>query len=167
MRLPEGAGPAYPRPMHRLSALRRILAESSDRSNPEPERIEALFHRLHRIAVVGLSRDPSKAARRVPSYLAAMGYEVIPVNPHADRIMGKHAVARLADVEGHLDMVVVFRPSAEAGALVNEAASRPGRPAIWLQEGIRSDEEAAAARAQGRLVIQDLCTYKVHRAIFT
>jgi predicted CoA-binding protein len=153
--------------MQRLSALRRILAESSDPLNPEPERIEALFQRLHRIAVVGLSRDPSKAARRVPSYLAAKGYEIIPVNPHADRIMGKQALARLADVEDHLDLVVVFRPSADAGAIITEAAARPGRPAIWLQEGIRSDGEAAAARAQGRLVVQDLCTYKVHRAIFT
>jgi predicted CoA-binding protein len=153
--------------MQRLRALRRILAESSDRSNPEPERIEALFQRLHRIAVVGLSRDPSKAARRVPSYLAAQGYEVIPVNPHANRMMGRPAVARLADVDDHLDLVVVFRPSDEAGAIITEAAARPGRPAIWLQEGIRSDDEAAAARAQGRLVVQDLCTYKVHRAIFT
>ena len=153
--------------MQRLRALRRILAESSDRSNPDPERIEALFQRLHRIAVVGLSRDPAKAARRVPSYLAAQGYEVIPVNPHGTRMMGKQALARLADVEGHLDMVVVFRPSAEAGAIIAEAAARPGRPAIWLQEGIRADADAAAARSQGRLVVQDLCTYKVHRAIFT
>jgi len=159
--------PPYPRRMQDLSALRRILAESSDRSNPSAERIEALFQRLHRLAVVGLSRDPTKAARRVPSYLAAKGYEVLPVNPHAERIMGKQAVARLADVEDHLDMVLVFRPSAEAGAIIAEAAARPGRPAIWLQEGIRADPEAAAARAEGRLVVQDLCTYKVHRAIFT
>lgn len=167
MRLPGGARAAYPRLMQRLVALRRLLEESSDRSNPSPERIDALFHRLHRIAVVGLSRDPAKAARRVPSYLAAKGYEVVPVNPHAGRIMGKQAVATLADIEDHLDMVVVFRPSAEAAAIVAEAAARPGRPAIWLQEGIRADAEAAAARAQGRLVVQDLCTYKVHRAVFT
>ena len=167
MRLPKGAKAAYPRPMKRLVALRRILAESSDHSNPSPERIDDLFHRLHRIAVVGLSRDPAKAARRVPSYLAAQGYEVIPVNPYAGRIMGKQAVGSLADIEDYVDMVVVFRPSAEAAGIITEAAARPGRPAIWLQEGIRADEEAAAARAQGRLVVQDLCTYKVHRAIFT
>jgi hypothetical protein len=153
--------------MQDLTALRRILAESSDPRNPDAERIEALFQRLHRIAVVGLSRDPTKAARRVPSYLSAKGYEVIPVNPHAERIMGRQAVARLSDVDEHLDMVVVFRPSDEAGAIITEAAARPGRPAIWLQEGIRADAEAAAARAEGRLVVQDLCTYKVHRAIFT
>jgi len=153
--------------MERLLALRRLLTESTDPDNPSPARIEALFHRLHRLAVVGLSRDPGKVARRVPSYLAAQGYEIIPVNPHADRVLGKQAAARLADVTDHLDMVLVFRPSADAGAIVTEAAARPGRPAIWLQEGIRADAEAALARADGRLVVQDLCTYKVHRALFT
>lgn len=153
--------------MDRLESLRRLLRESSDPDNPPPEKIRDLFERLHRIAVVGLSRDPMKAARRVPSYLAAKGYEVIPVNPNADRILGRQAVGTLAEITDYLDMVVVFRPSAEAAAVVREAAARPARPAIWLQEGIRADEEAAQARAEGRLVIQDLCTYKVHRALYT
>ena len=152
--------------MHHL-ALRRLLEASADRGNPSPEQIEALFLRLHRLAVVGLSRDPTKAARRVPSYLAAQGYEVIPVNPFAERILGRQSIARIADVPGHLDLVVVFRPSAEAGGVVAEASERPGRPAIWLQEGIRADREVDAARQRGLLVVQDLCTYKVHRALFT
>jgi len=153
--------------MNRLEALRRLLEESSDPENPPPEKIRDLFERLHRIAVVGLSRDPAKAARRVPSYLAAKGYEVIPVNPFADRMLGKEAVAKLADVTDYLDMVLVFRPSEEAGALIAEASARGGRPAIWLQEGIRADDEARKARGEGRLVVQDLCTYKVHRALYT
>lgn len=153
--------------MDRLEVVRGILAESSDPSNPSPETLDALFRRLHRLAVVGLSRDISKAARRVPSYLAAKGYEVIPVNPYAERIMGRPARATLAEVTEPVDMVVVFRPSAEAGSVLREAAARPERPAIWLQEGIRNDTEAAAAREAGLLVVQDLCTYKVHRALFT
>lgn len=152
--------------MDPLQPVRRLLAESSDPDNPPAERLDDLFHRLHRIAVVGLSRDPAKAARRVPSYLAAQGYEVVPVNPFAQRIMGRQAVATLAEVTEAVDLVVVFRPSSEAAALVREAAARPGRPAVWLQEGIRADEAAAEARAAGRLVVQDLCTYKVHRALF-
>jgi len=153
--------------MDRLNTLRRILADSSDPHNPSAEELDALFHRLHRLAVVGLSRDPTKAARRVPSYLAAKGFEVIPVNPHAERLLGRPARATLAEVTEPLDLVVVFRPSSEAGAFVTEAAARDDRPAIWLQEGIRADAEAAAAREAGRLVVQDLCTYKVHRALFT
>jgi len=153
--------------MDRLDALCGILAESSDSLNPAPETLEALFLRLHRLAVVGLSRDPSKAARRVPSYLAAKGYDVIPVNPNAEHIMDRPTRATLAEVTEPVDMVVVFRPSAEAGAVLREAAARPERPAIWLQEGIRADAEAATAREAGLLVVQDLCTYKVHRALFT
>jgi predicted CoA-binding protein len=153
--------------MDRLDLLRRLLRQSSDPGNPSAEQIGALFDRMTRIAVVGLSRDPAKAARRVPSYLAAKGYEVVPVNPYADRIMGKNAAASLTDIGDAVDLVVIFRPAAEAAGLVREASARPERPAIWLQEGIRADEAAAEARAAGRFVVQDLCTYRVHRALFT
>ena len=153
--------------MDHLDRLRDLLAASTDPLNPPAERIEALFQRLATFAVVGLSRDPAKPARRVPSYLAAQGYEVIPVNPKAERILGRPARATLAEVEEPIDLVVIFRPSAEAGPFVIQAAGRAEAPAIWLQEGIRADVEAAAARAAGRLVVQDLCAYKVHRALFT
>jgi uncharacterized protein len=68
-------------------------------------------------------------------------------------------------VPGAVDMVVIFRPSDQAGPFVDEAAARPERPAIWLQEGIRADPEVAAARAAGITAVQDLCTYLVHRAL--
>lgn len=153
--------------MDGLDRLRHLLEESSDRHNPSAERLRVLFDGIHRIAVVGLSRDPAKAARRVPSYLAAKGYEIVPVNPYADRILGRAAHDSLGDVTEDVDMVVVFRPSAEAAGVLRQAAKRPERPAIWLQEGIHADEEAAEARAAGRTVVQDLCTYKVHRALYT
>ena len=148
-----------------VTELRRLLDESSDADNPGAEELRRLFGRVERIAVVGLSRFPEKAARRVPSYLAAKGYDVIPVNPNADRIFGKPAYDRLADVPGEVDMVVVFRPSDEAGAIVREAAARPERPAIWLQKGIRADADIAEARTNGLTAVQDLCSYEVHRAI--
>jgi uncharacterized protein len=148
-----------------LAELQRILDHSSDPDNPSAEELRNLFETVRRIAVIGLSRSPAKAARRVPSYLATNGYEIVPVNPNADRIFGRRAYDRLADVPGAVDMVVVFRPSAEAGRFVEEAAARPERPAIWLQQGIRADEEIAAARAEGITAVQDLCTYLVHRAL--
>ncbi|MXW08966.1 MAG: CoA-binding protein [Gammaproteobacteria bacterium] len=116
------------------------------------------------IAVIGMSRDPAKAARRVPSYLAAKGYDILPVNPFAARILGKPARKSLAEVTEPVDMVVVFRPSEEAGTHLAEAAARPERPVVWLQEDIRADEAAAEARARGIRVVQDMCTYRVHRA---
>lgn len=153
--------------MDPLEAVRLLLGESSDRDNPSAEHLQRLFETMRRVAVVGLSRHPHKAARRVPSYLAAHGYEIVPVNPHADRLLGRKARASLDEVDDPVDLVVIFRPSGEAGEFVEQAASRAEHPAIWLQEGIRADPEASAARGAGRLVVQDLCTYKVHRALFT
>lgn len=155
------------RAMDPLEHVRLLLRESSDPENPPAESIAALFERLERIAVVGLSRDPAKAARRVPSYLAAQGYRIYPVNPHADRLLGQPASPTLTSIQDTVDLVLVFRPSEEAGALVGEAVAMEGGPAIWLQEGIRSDGSASAARAGGRFVVQDLCAYKVHRALYT
>jgi hypothetical protein len=152
--------------MDDLQELRHVLAASTDERNPTAEELRALLDRVERIGVIGLSRFPEKAARRVPSYLAAKGYDIVPINPNADRIFGKEVHDRLADVEGDLDMVMIFRPSAEAGPLVKEVAERPERPAIWLQEGIVAPEEIAAARAAGITTVQDLCAFKVHRALF-
>lgn len=146
--------------------LMRLLEVSSDPANPSPEVLRDLFERMRTIAVIGLSRDPLKEARRVPSYLAARGYDVIPVNPRADRLLGKEAYATLADVDTPVDLVLVFRPTGEAGAFVTEAAGRPERPAIWLQEGIHADAEVTAARNAGLIVVQDLCAYKVHHALY-
>lgn len=152
--------------MDPLFPVIRLLEASSDPANPSPEVLRDLFERMREIAVVGLSRDPLKAARRVPSYLAARGYDVIPVNPYADRILGREAYATLADVEAPVDLVLIFRPTGEAGAQVREAARRPERPAIWLQEGIHADAEVTEARNAGLVAVQDLCAYKVHRALY-
>lgn len=150
--------------MNTPAELLRVLDESSDRANPGAEEIRELLERARRIAVVGLSRSPEKPARRVPAYLAAKGYEIIPVNPNTDRILGQQAFARIEDVPGPLDIVLIFRPSAEAGAFVRAAAARPERPTIWLSEGIRADAEVSRARAEGITAVQDLCAYKAHRA---
>jgi predicted CoA-binding protein len=149
-----------------LTAVRRERAASSDPKNPSADELRALLSSVRHVAVIGLSRDPEKAARRVPSYLAAKGYDVIPVNPNAERILGRQAYDDIAEVDEPVDMVLIFRPSAVAGPFVEAAAARPERPAIWLQTGIRADEEIAAARAQGLVAVQDLCAFRVHRALF-
>ena len=143
--------------------LRRLLKASSDCDNPSPEALVALLRDVQHIAVVGLSRYLEKAARRVPSYLAAKGYDVIPVNPNAGRLLGRTSYPTLESVEEPVDMVLVFRPSAEAGAVIEAALERPEKPAIWLQTGVVSEEGGRAARLAGRIVVQDLCIFRVHR----
>ena len=148
-----------------LERLGRVLERSGDPDNPDPEALRKVIRETRTIAVVGLSRDPAKAARRVPSYLSANGYDLIPVNPNAERMLGKPARDHLDEVDEPVDLVLVFRPSDQAGEVVRDAAGRPETPIIWLQEGIRNDEAAGEARGKGLTVVQDLCIYKVHRAL--
>jgi uncharacterized protein len=148
-----------------LSAVDSLLQDSRDRDNPSAGELHRLLDRTRTVAVVGLSRDPEKAARRVPSYLAAKGLEVIPVNPNARRILGRDARDSLDEVEEAVDLVLVFRPSEEAGAVVRQAAAREEKPTIWLQEGIVAPEATQTARAAGISVVQDLCIFKVHRSL--
>jgi predicted CoA-binding protein len=151
--------------MDSLEGLQSLLDESGDRDNPGPEEIKELMESIRSIAVVGISRDPEKPARRVPAYLASKGYDVIPVNPFIDEILGKKAKGSLQDVFEPVDMVLVFRPSGEAAKIAETAMGRDERPIIWLQKGIRNDEVAAVARGLGFTVVQDLCTYEVHKAL--
>ena len=145
--------------------LDRVLRASRDDANPNADEMRQLIRRVDTIAVVGMSRDPMKAARRVPSYLAAMDAQIIPINPLAGRMLGKPARASLEDVAEPVDMVLIFRPSDQVAPFVRAAAVRPEKPVIWLPEGVRDEAAAAEARAAGSTVVQDLCIYRVHRAL--
>lgn len=120
---------------------------------------------LETIAVVGCSRYPGKAAHDVPRYLVDHGYDVVPVNPNAEEILGRPAYDRVGDVEERLDMVNVFRPSDESGAVIDETLDREDARAIWLQLGIRNDKAAHRAEAAGRRVIQDRCIKVEHQRL--
>ncbi|GAB6860203.1 CoA-binding protein [Haloplanus litoreus] len=115
----------------------------------------------HTIAVIGCSGTPGKAAHDVPAYLQRQGYDVVPVNPHRDEILGRPAADGLADVAEPVDLVDVFRPSEEVSdvvdAVIERARTRGDVRGIWLQQGIRDDEAAARARNAGLLVVQDRC----------
>lgn len=117
------------------------------------------------IAVVGCSSTPGKAAHDVPAYLHERGYDVIPVNPFADEILGRPAHDSLADVEAEIDVVCIFRPSEEVSDIVDEAIAREDVEVIWTQQGIRDDEAADRAIADGRQVVQDRCMKVEHRRL--
>jgi predicted CoA-binding protein len=116
------------------------------------------------IAVVGASRDLAKAAGYVPEFLQRNAYNVIPVNPFADVILGKKCFKTLADVKEEVDVVDVFRPSAEAAKVVEEAAAT-GVKTVWLQEGIYSLEAAEKARTLGLTLVWDRCMMKEHQRL--
>jgi predicted CoA-binding protein len=151
--------------MDAIKQLEILLNESSDPHNPGPEKLQEIMESVQSIAVIGISRNPEKAARRVPSYLAAKGYEIIPINPFVDEILGRKAKDTLDEVTDPVDMVLVFRPSEEAAQIAEIAMNREERPVIWLQKEIRADEVANRARAEGITMVQNLCTYEVHKAL--
>jgi predicted CoA-binding protein len=118
-----------------------------------------------RVAVVGCSTTPGKAAHEIPKYLLDQGYDVVPVNPFADEIFGRECYDSLADVPGEIDIVDVFRPSDEVADIVDAALARDEDAAIWLQLGIRDDESVARAEAAGRRVVQDRCMKPTHQSL--
>ena len=108
------------------------------------------------ITVVGLSSDPTKAAHSVPAAMQAYGWDVVPVNPNADRLLGQPSYKRLADVPSDVEVVNVFRPSAEAADVTRQAVE-VGAKAVWLQLGIVSVEARQIAEDAGLLYVEDRC----------
>ncbi len=115
-----------------------------------------------RIAVVGCSTTPGKAAHDVPAYLQEQGYEVVPVNPFADEILGETAYDSVGDVSGDIDVVDVFRPVEEVPDIIDDIVERGGVGTVWLQLGITHDEAAARAEEAGLRVVQDRCMKVEH-----
>lgn len=121
---------------------------------------------LKNIAVVGLSKDPAKAAHSVPRYLQQQGYKIYPVNPFGgDELLGEKLYNKVSEVEGQVDLVVVFRPSEEVLPVVEDALQRSDVQGIWLQEGITNAEAEALAQERGLIFVQDRCTFKEHRRL--
>ena len=120
---------------------------------------------LDAIAVVGCSSTPGKEAHEVPKYLLEQGYEVIPVNPHADEIFGRKTYDSLSEVEEPIDVAEVFRPSEEVAGIVDEALQREDVEVIWLQLGIHDDDAVTRAEAEGARVVRDRCMRSEHRRL--
>jgi uncharacterized protein len=108
------------------------------------------------IAVVGASRDPSKAAHSVPKQLQGAGFRIVPVNPHADAILGQQVYRMLEHIPFPIDIVLVFRPSADAPQVARSAVAI-GAKALWLQQGIASPDARRIAREGHLLYVEDEC----------
>jgi predicted CoA-binding protein len=119
-----------------------------------------VLQRYTRVAIVGLSANPARPSYRAAVHLLAYGYDVIPVNPTVEEVLGIPAVPTLADA-APLEIVDVFRRQEMVRAVVDEAIALEAK-AIWLQLGLRDDEGAARARAEGIVFIQDRCIKMEH-----
>ncbi len=121
--------------------------------------------KMRSIAVVGLSKDPSRPSHDVARYLKAKGYRVIPVNPTIDEVLGEKSYKSLRDLPEQLkheiDVVDIFRRAEDVPPIVDEVIelhASTGRPkAVWMQLGIINEEAARKARDSGLDVVMDRC----------
>lgn len=133
---------------------------------PEENGLRDLLRRARTIAVVGLSPNPMRPSNSVARYLQKSGYKIVPVNPGHDEILGEKSYRSLTDAarDHTIDVVDVFRRSANAGAVVDEAI--PLKPQlIWLQQGVVDPAAQARAAKAGIPFVMNECLAVEHRLL--
>src|SRR5467141_1106522 len=122
--------------------------------------IRGILNTVKTIAMVGVSPKDSRPSYFAFKYLLERGYRMIPVNPGlaGQELLGRKVFGRLADIPEPVDMVDIFRSSRHAVGIVEEALALEPRPqVIWMQLGIRNDEAARLAEANGCKVVMNRC----------
>jgi predicted CoA-binding protein len=129
----------------------------------ELESARPIIAAARRIAIIGLSPNPSRPSHTVASYLQRAGYEIIPVRPGVTEVLGQaaHPDIVAAAAAGPIDVVDVFRRSEAIGDLVPGLLAAAPK-LVWLQLGIRNDEAAERLRDAGIAVVQDHCLKVAH-----
>lgn len=131
--------------------------------NPTRSEIAQILKTKKRIAVVGLSDNPSRTSHSVTEAMMKAGYEIVPVNPNVESVFGIKAVPSLKDVDGHVDIVNVFRRSEFLPEIAKEAVEI-GADVFWAQLGVLNEEAYEYLKEHGMTVIMDRCI-KVEHAI--
>ena len=110
------------------------------------------------IAMVGASANWNRPSYFAMKYLLDHGYRVHPVNPGAagQEILGQKTYASLDELPETVDMVDIFRNSAAAGPITDDAI-RHGAKVVWMQLTIRNDEAAKRAEDAGLRVVMNRC----------
>jgi predicted CoA-binding protein len=133
--------------MDDINTLRRILREN------------------HTIAVVGLSADWFRPSYFAAKYMQEHGYRVIPVNPKYPEILGEKCYKSLREIPEKVDIVDVFRKTADVPPIADEAIAI-GAKVLWQQLGVRNEAAAAKARAAGLEAVMDRCVKIEHGRLF-
>ena len=119
---------------------------------------------LNKVAVVGMSKNSSKAAHYVPKYLSEQGYDITPVNPTTNEILGKRTYDVVSEIADDIDIVNIFRPSDQVLPVIQEAIKIKPK-VIWLQEGIHNSEAEELARSAGIKVVFNRCMLAEHQRL--
>jgi predicted CoA-binding protein len=145
-------------PAKKAPAPAKPIAPKVDHDNYTDGYLRGILGRVKTIAMVGASTNWNRPSFFAMKYLQHKGYRVIPVNPGAagQSLLGEKVYASLKEIPAKVDMVDIFRNSAAAGPIVEDAIAI-GAPVVWMQLSVRNDEAAARAEAAGLDVVMNRC----------
>ena len=137
------------------------------------DQIKEILKKYKFIVVVGLSKEPEKDSHRVSAYLKERGYQIIPVNPFADQVLGEKSYKSLLDIPSEIqktiEIVDIFRPAKDVQPIVEQVIQIKqmfGTPfVVWMQLGIVNDWAAEMARHAGLIVVMDKCMMVEHQLL--
>ena len=121
--------------------------------------IKEILSKYKKIAMIGVSNDPTKASTIVMKYMQEYGFKVFPVNPKAkgQKILGEEVFEKITDIKDQVEIIDVFRPSTEALDIARDTI-KIGAKVLWLQLGIRNDEARSLVESENIQYIENKCT---------
>jgi len=131
------------------------------------DKIKKILSKYKIIAMIGVSKDRTKASTIVMKYMQKYGFKVIPVNPSArgEKILGEEVFEKLEDIKTSIDIVDVFRPSAEA-LMYAEDSIKIGAKVLWLQLGIKNETAKELVESNNIEYIENRCTKMEYQKAF-
>jgi uncharacterized protein len=129
------------------------------------ESLRRILRGNHVIAVVGLSADWFRPSYFAAKYLQEHGYRIIPVNPKYDEILGEKCYKSLREIPEKVDVVDVFRKTADVMPIAEDAIAIGAR-VLWQQIGVQNVAAAEKAEAAGLDAIMDRCMKIEHGRLF-
>lgn len=127
--------------------------------------LRRILHNSKTIAVVGLSADWFRPSFFAAKYMQEHGYRVIPVNPKYPGILGEKCYKSLRDIPGKVDIVDVFRKTADVMPIAEDAIAI-GAKVLWQQLGVENEAAAAKAQAAGLETVMNRCVKIEHGRLF-
>tara|TARA_B100000768_G_C11029672_1_gene269546 strand:+ start:82 stop:519 length:438 start_codon:yes stop_codon:yes gene_type:complete len=129
--------------------------------------IKEILSKNKTIAMIGVSKDPTKPSTIVMKYMQKYGYKVIPVNPKAkgEQILGEEVFGKLGEIKIPVDIVDVFRPSKETLEIAKDTVKIKAK-VLWLQLGISNDEAKITVESNNIEYVENRCTKMEYQKIF-
>ncbi len=132
--------------------------------NPSKERLKEILEDAKTIAVVGLSANPERTSYQIAHRMQEEGYKIIPVNPTVDEVLGEKAYSSLAEIDGPIDIINVFRRPEHLPDVARDAVQTDCKM-FWAQQGIVNEEAYNYLKEHDFEVAMDLCIKVVHAVL--